>query len=197
MGEPGGLPSMGSHRVGHDWSALAAAALFCLLIYFNDLIFSFGCTGSLLLFNSCSLVVVHRLLSLQRMGSKMCGLQQLWPMGLVALRQLGPSQTREWTSVPWIGRLFPNHWTTCPSSWVWSDISLCFGGVFLRFFFNMDHFLNLYWIFYNTASIFCFGFWPRGMWDLSSQTSTLCFGRGSPNPWTARDVISGFWSAFP
>ena len=26
MGEPGGLPSMGSHRVGHDWSELAAAA---------------------------------------------------------------------------------------------------------------------------------------------------------------------------
>ena len=27
-GEPGGLPSMGSHRVGHDWSDLAAAAAF-------------------------------------------------------------------------------------------------------------------------------------------------------------------------
>ena len=27
MGEPGGLLSMGSHRVGHDWSDLAAAAL--------------------------------------------------------------------------------------------------------------------------------------------------------------------------
>ena len=26
MGKPGGLPSMGSHRVGHDWSNLAAAA---------------------------------------------------------------------------------------------------------------------------------------------------------------------------
>ena len=26
MGEPGGLPSMGSHRVGQDWSDLAAAA---------------------------------------------------------------------------------------------------------------------------------------------------------------------------
>ena len=26
MGEPGGLPSKGSHRVGHDWSDLAAAA---------------------------------------------------------------------------------------------------------------------------------------------------------------------------
>ena len=25
-GEPGGLPSMGSHIVGHDWSDLAAAA---------------------------------------------------------------------------------------------------------------------------------------------------------------------------
>ena len=24
--EPGGLPSMGSHRVGHEWSDLAAAA---------------------------------------------------------------------------------------------------------------------------------------------------------------------------
>ena len=24
--EPGGLPSMGSHRVGHNWSDLAAAA---------------------------------------------------------------------------------------------------------------------------------------------------------------------------
>ena len=27
MGEPGGLPSMGSHRVGHDWSNLAADAM--------------------------------------------------------------------------------------------------------------------------------------------------------------------------
>ena len=29
MGEPGGLPSMGSHRVGHDWCDLAAAAANC------------------------------------------------------------------------------------------------------------------------------------------------------------------------
>ena len=26
IGEPGGLPSLGSHRVGHDWNDLAAAA---------------------------------------------------------------------------------------------------------------------------------------------------------------------------
>ena len=34
MGEPGGLLSMGSHRVGHDWNNLAAAAaenIKCLL----------------------------------------------------------------------------------------------------------------------------------------------------------------------
>ena len=30
-GEPGGLPSMGSHRVGHDWSDLAAAAAAAVL----------------------------------------------------------------------------------------------------------------------------------------------------------------------
>ena len=30
MGEPGGLPSMGSQRVGHDWSDLAAAAAVCI-----------------------------------------------------------------------------------------------------------------------------------------------------------------------
>ena len=36
-GEPGGLPSLGSHRVGHDWSDLAAAAAeqaWTLLIFF-------------------------------------------------------------------------------------------------------------------------------------------------------------------
>ena len=31
-GEPGGLPSMGSHRVGHDWSDLAAAAAALLML---------------------------------------------------------------------------------------------------------------------------------------------------------------------
>ena len=31
-GEPDGLPSMGSHRVGHDWSDLAAAASIILRV---------------------------------------------------------------------------------------------------------------------------------------------------------------------
>ena len=34
MEEPGGLRSMGSHRMGHDWSdlAAAAAAFYCLSV---------------------------------------------------------------------------------------------------------------------------------------------------------------------
>ena len=32
-GEPGGLPSMGSHRVGHDWSDLAAAAAVKAMVF--------------------------------------------------------------------------------------------------------------------------------------------------------------------
>ena len=40
-GEPGGLPSMGSHRVGHDWSNLAAAAAACLKHVFIFLAFPY------------------------------------------------------------------------------------------------------------------------------------------------------------
>ena len=42
-GEPGGLPSVGSHRVGHDWSnlaAAAAAAIFCSM-YIPHLLYPF------------------------------------------------------------------------------------------------------------------------------------------------------------
>ena len=38
MGEPGGLPSMGSHRGGHDWSDLAAAAACVYIIPVSQLI---------------------------------------------------------------------------------------------------------------------------------------------------------------
>ena len=37
MGEPGGLPSMGSHRVGHNWSDLAAAAALLPALYWEVL----------------------------------------------------------------------------------------------------------------------------------------------------------------
>ena len=38
MVEPGGLPSMGSHRVRHNWSDLAAAAAAAAVFYVDDLI---------------------------------------------------------------------------------------------------------------------------------------------------------------
>ena len=31
--EPGGLPSMGSHRVGHDWSDLAVAVAAAVAVH--------------------------------------------------------------------------------------------------------------------------------------------------------------------
>ena len=37
MGEPGGLPSMGSYRVGHDWSDLAAAAALPFVFFISYL----------------------------------------------------------------------------------------------------------------------------------------------------------------
>ena len=42
--EPGGLPSVGSHRVGHDWSDLAAAAAAAVLlrIWFLSLLWYWG-----------------------------------------------------------------------------------------------------------------------------------------------------------
>ena len=42
-GEPGGLPSMGSHRVGHDWSDLAAGAATAALPSTSQFIGSLTC----------------------------------------------------------------------------------------------------------------------------------------------------------
>ena len=39
--EPGGLPSMASHRVGHNWSNLAAAeAAYCIGVFLSGLLHS-------------------------------------------------------------------------------------------------------------------------------------------------------------
>ena len=65
--EPGGLPSMGSHRVGHAWSNLAAAAAISLREEFQ-IIYIFGS-------DSVSRSVVS---------------DSLWPHGLQATRLLCP-----------------------------------------------------------------------------------------------------------
>ena len=52
----------------------------------------------------------------------------------------------------------------------------------------MDHFKSVYWICYNTASVLCFSFLARDIWDLNSLnrfwTCTSCIGRWSFNHWT-------------
>ena len=65
----------------------------CMYIYTHNCIYSFilGCAGPLLL-HWLSLVAVHRqslqwLLLLWSMGSRVCGLQQLWLLGSRAQAQ--------------------------------------------------------------------------------------------------------------
>ena len=48
MGEPGGLPFIGLHRVGHDWSDSAAAASFSRICGFRDPIPVHGLTAEAL-----------------------------------------------------------------------------------------------------------------------------------------------------
>ena len=66
-GEPGGLPSMGSHRVGHNWSDLAAAAAAIYFWFLFNFIFPVlglcCCMGFFLVpaSRSYSLVAVHGL----------------------------------------------------------------------------------------------------------------------------------------
>ena len=56
-------------------------------------------------FNSCS----TRAQWLRHTGPRVRRLQQLWHMGLVALRHVGSSRTRDRTHVPGIGRRILNH----------------------------------------------------------------------------------------
>ena len=58
----------------------------------------------------------------------------------------------------------------------------------------MDHFLNLFWICYSTASVFTF--WPEVMWDPSSliwdQTHNPYIERWSLNHWAPKEVLPSF-----
>ena len=51
MGESGGLLSMGLHRVGHDWSDLAAAAAISLSVQSSKLRKSLASRGHKLFFD--------------------------------------------------------------------------------------------------------------------------------------------------
>ena len=87
---------------------------FILFLHFLKMLilFIFSRAGSLSLHSGLSPVAASRLLlwwllSLRNTGSRARGLQYLWRTGLVALRHVESSQTRDWTSVPCIDRQIP------------------------------------------------------------------------------------------
>ena len=63
-GEPGRLPSLGSHRVGHDWSDLAAAAAAAAAAWKEGK--SFGTPGGHTSVTKCILVTIHQCLRVER-----------------------------------------------------------------------------------------------------------------------------------
>ena len=86
MVEPGGLPSVGSHRVGHDWSDLAAAAGIHVSWWgmaWMDLVILWGPTP---LHQLCESITVMRWekqsLESENPGSKSC--HRVWPFWLTA-----------------------------------------------------------------------------------------------------------------
>ena len=88
MEESGGLPSMGSHRVGHDWSDLAAAAaahywaVHCLITAFRreiDLPFSLcQCTDAFYMSAFFSFHTVHGDLPLEKPVCRSGSSSQKW-----------------------------------------------------------------------------------------------------------------------
>ena len=91
-GEPGGLPSMGLHRVGHDWSNLAAAAAVFHCIYVPHLLYPvyghLGCSHVLAIVNSAAMNIgVHASFR-------------------IILSSLGPMQQ----PIPLTGMPTPNRW---------------------------------------------------------------------------------------
>ena len=60
MGEPGGLPTMGPHRVGHDWSDLAAAAVNYFIFQIRNICFGtfFLSSVTLLKISICRFIAV-------------------------------------------------------------------------------------------------------------------------------------------
>ena len=102
-GEPGGLPSMGSHRVGHDWSDLAAAAA--------------AAAGPSTMLSNCYLVASsvqllwpHELRHCQIPLAHGLSRQPLEWVAVSFSRE--SSQTRDWNQVLCIGRWILYHWAT-------------------------------------------------------------------------------------
>jgi len=101
-GEPGGLPSMGSHRVGHDWSDLAAASVANAKVAHS-------------VTQSCPTLC-------DPMDCRPSGSSVHWIIPARILKWVaissskGSSPPRDWTRVTYIGRWILYHWATWETS---------------------------------------------------------------------------------
>ena len=132
-GEPGGLPSMGSHRVGHDWSDLASTqaslyknSSYVILVHFPQIFYLFiywlHSVFDALLLPGLSPLAVNRdysslqcagfslrwLILFQNTSSMYAGSVAVVHGALVAPWHVESSWTRNRTRVPWIGRQIPS-----------------------------------------------------------------------------------------
>ena len=105
-GEPGGLPSMGSHRVGHNWSDLAAATAY------HDR--KINVLHILEVYIYLKVKVTQLCLTLcDPMDSTVHGILQVRILEWVAFPfSRGSSQPRDWTQVSQIAGKFFNSWAT-------------------------------------------------------------------------------------
>ena len=127
--EPDGLPSMGLHRVGHDWSDLAAANLVLWwesvdLLDLNWLSSYWNCNGYSYLVSYFSFALYHaQLLSCMRLfcnpldcslpGSSVHCISQARILERVTVFfSRGSSRPRDGTPVSCIGRRVLYHWAT-------------------------------------------------------------------------------------
>ena len=117
-GEPGGMPSMGSHRVGHNWSDLAAAAAYS----------PWNAPGQNTGVGSLSLLQVIFPTQGSNPGLRQCGqiLYQLNHKGSPRILEgvaypfsSRPSRSRNWTRISCIASGFFTNWTI-RETLVWS-----------------------------------------------------------------------------
>ena len=114
-GEPGGLPSMGSHRVGHNWSDLAAATAY------HDR--KINVLHILEVYIYLKVKVTQLCLTLcDPMDSTVHGILQVRILEWVAFPfSRGSSQPRDWTQVSCIAGIFFTSWATREAQEYWSE----------------------------------------------------------------------------
>ena len=123
--EPGGLPSMGSHRVGHNWSDLAAAAAAAVTAMYQSLLFwnrSIYC-------GLCASTVVHSCLTLcdpmdcSLPGSSVREIFQARILEWVAISfSRGSSQPKDQVQISCTSRWILYLWAT----WNWSYLTIAY-----------------------------------------------------------------------